>query len=133
LEEAARAMEELQKSILRSKSLMRSDHLQHLLGAEGWRPAEFANPRAGRTVEALMDRAGRQANTATEKEQKLRHRFFTPNDNDQYYKLPPVGGTHTRITEQGVERALYSQLVKKAPGLDKLSFGAIRLLWKWDK
>jgi hypothetical protein len=28
---------------------------------------------------------------------------------------------------------LYSQSVKKAPGPDKLSFGAVRLLWKWEK
>jgi len=28
---------------------------------------------------------------------------------------------------------LYSQSVKKAPGPDKLSFGAILLLWKWNK
>jgi len=38
-----------------------------------------------------------------------------------------------RVTVQAVEQALYSQSVKKAPGPDKLSFGAIRLLWKWDK
>jgi len=37
------------------------------------------------------------------------------------------------VTEQAVERALFSQSVKKAPGPDKLSFGAIRLHWKWDK
>jgi len=28
---------------------------------------------------------------------------------------------------------LFSQSVKKAPGPDKLSFGPIWLLWKWDK
>jgi len=28
---------------------------------------------------------------------------------------------------------LFPQSVKQAPGPDKLSFGAIRLLWKWDK
>jgi len=28
---------------------------------------------------------------------------------------------------------MYSQSVKTAPGPDKLSFGAVRLLWKWDK
>ena len=38
-----------------------------------------------------------------------------------------------RVTEHAVERALYFQLVKKVPDPDKLSFGGIRLLWKWDK
>jgi len=46
---------------------------------------------------------------------------------------PPWRSAHTRVTEQAVERALFSHPVKKAPGPDKLSFGAIRLLWKWDK
>jgi len=36
---------------------------------------------------------------------------------------------NTRVTEQVVENALRSQLVKQAPG----SFGTIRLRWKWDK
>jgi hypothetical protein len=39
----------------------------------------------------------------------------------------------THVTVQGVGRALISQAVKKAPGLDKLPFGAIWLLWRWDK
>jgi len=80
-----------------------------------------------------MDREGKQANTSLEKEEMLRHESFPPNDGDQYYGIPPAGCSHTRVTEQAVERALYSQSVKKAPGPDKLSFGAIRLLWKWDK
>ena len=107
--------------------------MQNLRGAEVWRAAQYANPRAGRTVEALTEREGRQANTAAEKEEMLRRESFPPNDNDQYYELPPAGSAYTRVTEQAVERALLAQSVKKAPGPDKLSFGAIRLLWKWDR
>jgi hypothetical protein len=32
------------------------------------------------------------------------------------------------ITEQAIKEALFSQSTKKAPGLDKLNFKAIRLL-----
>jgi len=85
------------------------------------------------TVEALTDREGKQANTSLEKEEMLRRESFPPNDDDQYYALPAAGSAHTRVTEQAVERALFSQSVKKAPGPDKLSFGAIRLHWTWDK
>ena len=84
-------------------------------------------------MEALTDREGKQANTIAEKEEMLRGESFPRNDGDQYYELPPAGQAHERITEQSVERALFSQWVKKAPGPDKLSFGALRLLWKWDK
>jgi hypothetical protein len=55
------------------------------------------------------------------------------NDGDQYFELPPAGQAHEHITEQLVERALFSQSVKQAPGPDKLSMGAICLLWRWSK
>jgi len=132
-EEAAKAKAELQKFIQQSKRTMWSEYLQNLRGADVWRAARYANPRAGMTVEALTDREGKQANTSQEKEEMLRRESFPPNDDDQYYKLPPAGSAHTRVTEQAVERALLSQSVKKAPGPDKLSFSAIRLLCKWDK
>jgi len=85
------------------------------------------------TVEALTDRDGKQGNTSLEKEEMLRHESFPPNDGDQYYELPPAECAHTRVTEQAVKRALFCQSVNKAPGPDKLSFGAIQPLWKWDK
>ena len=84
-------------------------------------------------MEALTDRERKQVNTSLEKEEMLRHGSFPLNDGDQYNELPPAGSSHIRVTEQAVERAWYSQSVKKAPGPDKLSFGAIRLLWIWDK
>jgi hypothetical protein len=82
------------------------------------------------TVEALTHREGKQANTSQEKEEMLRREYFPLNDDDQYYELPPAGSAHTCVTEQEVERALFSQSVKKAPGPNKVSFGAIRLLRK---
>jgi hypothetical protein len=107
--------------------------VQNLRGCEVGRAAKFSNPRAGATVEALSDREGNQANTNAEKEEMLRGESFHRNDRDQYNKLPPVCQPPKHITEHSVKRALFSQSVKKAPCPDKLSFRAIRLLWKWDK
>ena len=70
------------------------------------------NPQAGITVEVITDRNGKQANTSLEKEEMLRDGSFPPNDNDQYYELPPAGSSHPCITEQAVEWALCSQSVK---------------------
>jgi len=131
-EGAARAKAELQKSIRKSKSQMWSDYLQNLRGGEVWRAAKYVDPQAGATVEAVTDREEQQANTAIDKEEMLRLESFPLNDDDQYYELPPAGSAHTKVTEKAVERALYSQSGKKAPGPDKLSFGAVRVLWKWD-
>jgi hypothetical protein len=85
------------------------------------------------TVQALTDRDGKQAITSLEKETMLRHKSFPPNDGNQYYELPLARCAHARVTEQAVQRALFSQSFKKASGPAKLSFGGIRLLWKWDK
>jgi len=132
-EEAARAKAELQKSIRQSNRTMWGDYLQNLSGAERWRALRYVKPRAGTTVEAITDRDGKQAKTSLEEEEMRRHESCHPNDGDQYHKLPAAGSAHTSVTEQAVEGALISQSVKKAPGPDKLSFGAIRLLWTWHK
>ena len=108
--------------IWQSKSCMWNEYLLNLRGGQVWREAMFANPRAGATVEAFTIREGKQANTMAEKEIMLRGGFFPLNDGDQYYELPPAGHAHERITEQLVERALFSQSVKTTPGPDKLSF-----------
>jgi len=84
------------------------------------------------TVEALTDREAKQPNTSLQKEEMLRHKSFPLSDGDQYYARPPAGSAHTRGAEQAVERELFSQSVKNAPGPHKLSSGAIRLLWNWD-
>jgi len=81
-----------------------------------WRGARYTNPQAGMAVEALTNRDGKQANTSLEKEKMLRHKYFPLNDGNEYYKLPPAGSQHTCVTEQAVERAIFSQSVKKAPG-----------------
>jgi len=85
------------------------------------------------TVEALTDREGKQQHTGMQKEVMLRCESLPPNDNEHYNKLPPVGRPHMLVTEQAVDRALHSEPVREAPGPDKLSFGAIRLVWNWDE
>jgi len=114
-EEAAWAKAERQKSIRQSKRIMWDDNLQNLRGVELWRAARYANLRVGMTVAASTGRKGKRANTSLEKEEMLKHESFPPNNSDQYYGLPPEGSTHTHVTEQPVERALFSQSVKRAP------------------
>jgi len=108
-------------------------YLKKLRGGDVWRAAKFANPRTGATVEALTDREGNQANTLAEQEKLLRGESFPMNDGDLYYAIPPVGQAHERITKQLVDRALFTRSLKKAPSPEKLSFGAIRLLWRTNK
>jgi hypothetical protein len=46
---------------------------------------------------------------------------------------PSMNAISSFIIEKDIEKALLEQSVKKALGLDKLNFKAIRLLWSWDK
>jgi hypothetical protein len=77
------------------------------------------------TVEAKTEREGKHTNTSQEMEEMLRRESFPPNDEDQYYVLPPTGSTLTCVTEQAVKHAVFSESVKPAPGPDKLSFGDV--------
>jgi len=132
MEWATKVKVELQKSIGQSKRKMCREYLQNLRGAEVWRATRYAHPRACMAVEATTHREGKQGNATLQKEEMLRRESFPPDDDNQYYELPPSGSAHTCGTEQAVERALFPQLVNKAPGPDKLSFGATWLLWKRD-
>jgi len=90
--------------------------LQNLRGAEVSRAARYSNARVGKTVEASTDREGKQANTSLEKEEMLRREGFPPNDDDQYYELPPVGRAHMRVTEQTVKTSVVFSIGQKCTG-----------------
>jgi hypothetical protein len=94
---------------------------------------KYVNPWAATTVEALTDGKCKHVNIATENEEMLRRESFPQNNDDQNYELPPAGCVHKQVSEQAFERALHSQSVMIAPGPDKLTFGAIHMLWKWEK
>jgi len=79
---------------------MWSDYLQNLRGGDVRRAVKYVDPRAGSKVEALMNREGKQANTAIEKDEILRLLSITLNDNDQYCELLPAGSAHMEFTEK---------------------------------
>jgi hypothetical protein len=85
------------------------------------------------TVEPPTNTEGKQANTIAEKEEMFRGESFSLNNENKYYELPPTGLGNEHITEQSVERPMFSYSVKKSTGIDKLSFGALQLLWKWNR
>jgi len=126
--EAAQARAELHWSIRQSNSQMWRDYIEQVTGAEVWRAAPYANLRPGATMQALTDREGKQTKTILEKEEMPRRESFPPHDNDHYCQLPSAATACTCVTEQAVERGLYSQSIKKAPGPHKLSSGTIRPL-----
>jgi hypothetical protein len=84
-------------------------------------------------VEALTDSDGKQANTISEKEEMLRQESFPQNEHNQYFEMPPAGHAHQSVAEEVVKEDLFAQSVGKARGPDRLSQGAVHLLWQWEK
>lgn len=68
------------------------------------------------------------------KEALIRQAAFpqAPESERQILELPPAKA-YEQVDEQLVHKALHSQTIGKAPGMDMLNFAAIRLLWSWDK
>ena len=129
----AQAKDELQNSVQRAKEKMWYNYLKTMRRAEAWRGAKGTNPQAGMTVDASPHTDWKQPNTIAGKEEMLRRESFPLKEYDQYFELPAAGQAHLSLTEQGVKRTLFLPSVKNDPGPDKLSFGAVRLLWMWDQ
>jgi ribonuclease HI len=72
------------------------------------------------------------ATSFDDKEALIREIAFPPAPRDMAYENPPRGTMHEKVTIEVVQRALFSQAVQKAPGVDRLNFRALRLLWGWD-
>jgi hypothetical protein len=87
----AQGKAEVQKSIWRAKDRMSNDYLNNLWGDEASRAANFGNPRAGETMEALTNRDGTHTNTITEKQEMVRRETFPPNEDDVYIELLLTG------------------------------------------
>jgi len=123
------AKTEFQKPIRRANDGMGHAHHQILKGAEVRRAEKFAIPQAGATMEAQTNRYGKWANTITRKKEMLQWESLPPNEHYLYFDLPRVGKELKSVTKQVVELATFPQPVRKAPGQDKVSFGAVHLLY----
>jgi len=82
-------------------------------------------------VEALTDSDGKQANTITEKEDMLKPESLPQDEDNKYFKLPPAGQAQQSVTEQAVLRAPFVMSIRKAPGQDKPTSRAVRMLTQW--
>jgi hypothetical protein len=70
------------------------------------------------------------ASSAEEKEDVFMRQAFPRQETTDDETLIP--DTIARVGAREVQEALSAQSIKKAPGIDKLGFRALRLLWLWD-
>jgi hypothetical protein len=74
----------------------------------------------------------KEATSFDDKEALIREIAFLPAPRDMAYNSRPRGTMHKQVTTKVVQRALFSQAIKKASGVDRLNFRALQLLWSWD-
>jgi ribonuclease HI len=102
--------------------------------SRGWLALRYTKPYSNATTPALRgpEPGATPATTLIEKEALIRKTAFPNAPRSRPPKELPGGQAHTLITPERVHQALFSQSTKKAPGTDRLNFGACRLLWTLD-
>jgi hypothetical protein len=128
--EEARRM--LHRTINREKRQMWQQFLQNAERDQCWVALRYCSPWASSTTPAIRDQMGGMAVTLEEKEVAFRQSAFPPPPGGQHVQLPLGGMAGDRVTKETIKEAILGQSVKKAPGPDRLTFRAIRLIWEWD-
>lgn len=100
-----------------------------------WRALRYINPQTPSYTPAIRiigddgELIGMAA-SAEEKEEIFMKQAFPYQASTNADNLIP--DTIADVGKRDVQEALFAQSVKKAPGVDKLGFRALRLLWQWD-
>lgn len=101
-----------------------------------WRALRYSKPQTPSYTPAIKTFNGNGevvgvAASAEEKEDVFMKQAFPRQETtDEEIVIP---NTTARVGAREVREALFAQSIKKAPGIDKLGFRALRLLWLWDE
>lgn len=98
-----------------------------------WTVLRYTKSWTSPVTPALQDPEGGIATTFEEKEEMIRRVMFpAPLGGNQRLIFQKEGRSYLKVNNAVVQRALFYQSTKKAPGPDKMNFLALRFLWKWD-
>jgi hypothetical protein len=101
-----------------------------------WRALRYSKPQTPSYIPAIKKSPddGQLRGIAASAEEKedvfMRQAFPRQETIDDETFIPD---TTARVGAREVQEALFAQSVKRAPGIDKLGFRALRLLWLWDE
>jgi macrodomain Ter protein organizer (MatP/YcbG family) len=97
-----------------------------------WTALKYTSSRASSTTPAMKDANGEFTTIIEEKEAIFRKMAFpeliASSINIADSIIHPINAINSFIIEEDIEKALFEQSIKKAPGPDKLNFKALRLL-----
>jgi ribonuclease HI len=101
-----------------------------------WVALKYSRPRDPAHTPAIRVQENgqeRQISTIEGKERVFLAQAFPPQEDTQrQVSWDKVNMAQIHATEEEVKEALFSQSIKKAPGISYLNFKALRLLWNWD-
>jgi hypothetical protein len=83
-------------------------------------------PRSNQATPTLRGPQGQEATTIEEKEALIRETAFPVAPEAGLAQLVQPGVMHQSVGVEQVRKAIFSQSVQKAPGVDKLNFRALR-------
>jgi ribonuclease HI len=120
-----------------SKFLSGGESSREKLGSEDtarcWQALRYTKPQTTGATPALSGPEGQSVTSTQEKAALIKAVTFPTTWNGEPMPESTAEGTwHQQIRTHKVQKALFSQATKKAPGPDKLNFRALRLLWSWD-
>jgi len=123
----------LRRMIRQSKTEMWRKFLTSATRHQVWQALRYTKPGGQQMTKALRSRSGEVAESSEEKAELIKEEAFPKPLKGVERKAQEEGGEMwKKITDEDIREALFNQSVQKAPGLDRLGFKAIRLLWEWD-
>lgn len=98
-----------------------------------WQALRYTKPGGQQTIKALRSRSGEEAESWEAKAELIKEEAFPKPIKGLEWRAQREGGEmHQMISDEDIQKAVCDQSVQSTPGLNRLEFKAIRLLWKWD-
>jgi len=123
----------LRRIIRQSKTKMWHKFLSSATSHQVWQALRYLKPGGQQTTKALKSRSGEVAESWEDKAELIKEEAFPKPMRSVQRKAQEEGGEMwKKITDEDIREALFNPSVQMAPGLDRLGFTVIRLLWDWD-
>jgi hypothetical protein len=121
----------LYRTIRRSKKRCWNGWMQEADEKDKWKAVWYTRERDGRNIPTLEGPCGK-AVTTEEKEEVLRESGFPIPPASEERVLPNGGDIHESIMKECLHQAIFDQSEDKAPGPDRISLKAMRMVWNWE-
>jgi len=132
-QQVRRQQSNLRRMIRQSKMETWRKFLTSATRDQVWQALRYTKPGGQQTTKSLRSRNGEMAESWMEKAELIKEQAFPKPLVGVERKAQEEGGEMwKKITDEDIREALFNDSVQSAPGVDRLGFKAIRLLWDWD-